>query len=192
MRTFVAVLVVAAGIRVSGREAAVLVMPVSRYADTEVSTNLPINRADISYVDLKFRFEGTLTNNLELAFGTDVNTNGVLDVEEIESRFGWRGGRFFIENVRTWELFSGEAADSTTSLSVDMHLEVGYDSQQVRSLDVSGVNAAAFAALVSAVPPAWLWRRKWNLMRATRRGLGPPSDWISYRTSHRGYSLIMR
>ena len=58
--------------------------PVSPYLDTEVSTNVPINKADISYSDLNFRFDGTPTNNLELAFGTDMNTNGVLDAEEAE------------------------------------------------------------------------------------------------------------
>ena len=68
-------------------------MPVSPYADTEVSTNIPVNKADIGYSDLNFRLNGTPTNNLELAFGTDANTNGVLDAEEVETRFGWRGGR---------------------------------------------------------------------------------------------------
>ena len=82
-------------------------MPESPFADTEVSTNMPINRAEISYADLKFCFYGTPTNNLDLRFGTDVNTNGVLDVEEVETRFGWRSGRYFIENARTWEMFDG-------------------------------------------------------------------------------------
>ena len=79
-------------------------MPVSPYADTEVSTNIPINKADIGYSDLNFRLNGTPTNNLELAFGTDANTNGVLDAEEVETRLGWRGGRYFVENARTWEM----------------------------------------------------------------------------------------
>ena len=57
-------------------------MSVSPFADTEVSTNMPINNIDIGYVTLKFRFDGTPTNNLELAFGTDLNTNGVLEIEE--------------------------------------------------------------------------------------------------------------
>lgn len=46
-------------------------MPVSPFADTEVSTNMAINKADINYADLKFRFDGTPTNNLELAFVWD-------------------------------------------------------------------------------------------------------------------------
>ena len=167
-------------------------MPVSPFADTEVSTNMPINKADISYADLKFSFDGTPTNNLELAFGTDVNTNGVLEAEEIDARFGWRGGRHFIENARTSERFEEVPANLPQSFSVEMHLEVRYNSQQVRSMNVSGVNAAAFGALVSNVPPAWIWRRDWNLMRATRRGMEPPSDWIEYSASHRGFAIRLR
>ena len=192
MRSLIMILVAAAGMQASAWTAHVPAMPVSPFADTEVSTNMPINRADISYADLKFCFYGTPTNNLELEFGTDVNTNGVLDVEEVESRFGWRSGRYCMENVRTWERFDGEAAASSQSLSVEIHFEVRYNSQQIRSMNVSGVNTADFGALVSNVPPAWVWRREWNLMRATRRGTEPPSDWIDYKGSHRGFAVKLR
>ena len=166
--------------------------PVSPYLDTEVSTNVPINKAVISYSDLNFRFDGTPTNNLELAFGTDMNTNGVLDAEEVGARFGWRTGRYFIENAITGELLGGDVPNPTQSFSVDLHLEVRYSSQQVRKVEVSGVNAADFGALVSNVPPSWVWRREWNLMRATRRGMEPPSDWIEYSASHRGFAIRLR
>lgn len=166
--------------------------PVSPYLDTEVSTNVPINKADISYSDLNFRFDGTPTNNRELAFGTDMNTNGVLDAEEVGARFGWRAGRYFIENAQTGELLGGDVLNPTQSFSVDMHLEVRYSSQRVRKVEVSGVNAAEFGALATNVPPAWIWRREWNMMRATRRGTEPPSDWIEYSASHRGFAIRMR
>ncbi len=166
--------------------------PVSPFADTEVSTNVPINGADVSCSDLNFRFAGTPTNNLELAFGTDANTNGVLEAEETESRFGWRSGGYFIENARTGELLVGAALEPSQSFSIDVHLDVRYSSQQVRRMNVSGVNAAAFGAIVSNVPPTWIWRREWNLMRATRRGMEPPSDWIEYSASHRGFAIRLR
>jgi len=166
--------------------------PMSPYLDTEVTMNVPINKADISYSDLNFRFAGTPTNNLELAFGTDMNTNGVLDAEEVGARFGWRAGRYFIENAQTGDVFDGDALNSSQSFSVDMHLEVRYSSQQVRKVVVSGVNAAEFGALATNVPPAWIWRREWNMMRATRRGTEPPSDWIEYSASHRGFAIRMR
>lgn len=167
-------------------------MPVSPYADTEVSTNIPVNKADIGYSDLNFRLNGTPTNNLELAFGTDANTNGVLDAEEVETRFGWRGGRYFVENARTWEMFDGAALEQSQNFSVNLRLEVRHDTQQVRKVVVSGANASDFGSLVSNVPPAWVWRREWDLMRATRRGAEPPSDWIDYTAGNYGFSIRLR
>lgn len=163
--------------------------PVSPYADTEVSTNVVINKSDISYSDLHFAFAGTPTNSLELAFGTDTNTNGSLEAAEIVSRFGWRGGRYLIENVKSGAVLDGAAANSSQSVCIDIHLEVRYGSQQVRSIAVSGVDAAAFGAVVANAPPTWIWRREWNMIRATRRGSERPSDWIEYNASHRGFAI---
>ena len=61
--------------------------PVSPYLDTEVSTNCVLHRSriDARTFDVQFQFEGTLTNSLEVAFGRDSNTNGVLDVQEIDT-----------------------------------------------------------------------------------------------------------
>ena len=192
MKNVTAILIATLGTRVFAWTAVVPAQPVSPFADTEVSTNVPINRADISYSDLNFRFHGTPTNNLELAFGTDANTNGVLEAEEIESRFGWRRGCYFIENVRTGEILDGDALSSSQSFSVGLHLEVRYISQQVRKVVVSGVNAADFGALVSNVPPAWVWRREWDLMLATRRGTESPSDWFEYTAGNYGFSIRLR
>ena len=167
-------------------------MPVSPFADTEVSTNVAINKADVSYVDLKFAFEGTPTNDLEMAFGTDANANGVLDAEQVETRFGWRMGRYFIENVRTCERFDSAATDGAQALSVELHLDVRTASQQVRRVSVSGANASAFGGLVSGRPPSWLWRREWDLMRVTRRGTEPPSDWLRYKAANIGFFIRLR
>ncbi|MBQ3749447.1 MAG: hypothetical protein II863_18710, partial [Kiritimatiellae bacterium] len=100
--------------------------------------------------------------------------------------------RYFIENALTWERFDGETVGSSQSFSIDLHLEVRYGSQQVRSMTVSGVDAAAFGAVVSNAPPTWIWRREWNMMRATRRGTELPSDWIEYNASHRGFAIRLR
>jgi hypothetical protein len=167
-------------------------MPVSPFADTEVSTNMVINKADINYVDLKFTFCGTPTNNLEMAFGTDANTNGVLDAEEVETRFGWRGGRYFIENALTCESFDSDAIAGSQNLSVELHLDIRSSPQQVRRIAVSGVNASAFAGILSGRPPAWLWRREWNMMRMTRRGTEPPSDWLYYKASNLGFAIRLK
>lgn len=59
---------------VHARKLAIDRKPVSPFADTEVSTNITINASNISCENLKLQFQGTPTNDLELAFGTDANT----------------------------------------------------------------------------------------------------------------------
>ena len=167
-------------------------MPLSPFADTEVSPNMVITKADISYADLYFTFDGTPTNDLELAFGTDVNTNGVLDAEEIETRFGWRGGRFFIENALTCESFGSEDISGSQNLSVELHLDIKSSPQQIRRIAVAGTSASAFAGIMADKPPAWLWRREWNMMRVTRRGTEPPSDWLYYKAANLGFAIRLR
>lgn len=167
-------------------------MPVSQFVDMEVSTNMAIGVADINYADLDFTFDGTPTNNLEIAFGTDVNQNGVLEAEEIETRFGWMNGMYFVENVGTWERVESERTALPQSLSINIHLDIGTSSQKVRRVTVSGSNASAFGGLVSDLPPAWMWNREWNLMRVTRRGGEPPSDWLHYKASNYGFSIMLR
>lgn len=75
---------------------------------------------------------------------------------------------------------------------MDVHLDVDYHSQRVRTVNVSGVNADAFDDIVSNVPPAWIWRREWNMMRATRRGVETPSDWIYFKAAHNGFAIRLR
>ena len=102
---------------------------VSLFADTEVSTNLVIHpsRTDVRKVKIHLQLTGTEYNDLEIGFGRDVNTNGVLDVEEIETVYGWRGGRYFIENTRDWERIETEAANNDRRGVIDIHLTHGPD-----------------------------------------------------------------
>ena len=158
--------------------------PVSPYADTEVSTNCVLHRSriDARTFDVHFQFEGTPTNSLEVAFGRDSNTNGVLDVQEIDTVYGWRGGRYFIENVRAWERILwnppvaegdqvGRMSEANEPRSgrkspgvIDIHLE--NDAELVpRRFTATCGGEAAFTQL--ATPPPWLFRSDWTLMKGT-------------------------
>ena len=86
---------VVVGMHAFARTIVVPTQPVSPYADTEISTNVVIQtgRTDVRDVKIRLQLDGTPTNNLEIAFGCDANTNGVLDVSEIETVYGWRARR---------------------------------------------------------------------------------------------------
>ena len=167
--------------------------PVSPFADTEVSTNVVIHesRADVRDVQIHFQLEGTPTNNLEVAFGRDANTNGVLDVSEIETVYGWRGGRYFIENVRAWERFETPAAASALCGVIDIQLQ--NDKRFVpRSFTATCGGEPAFVSLSTTPPPAWLFRNEWNMVRVIRRGAGTPSGWVRCDIKHNSFALRVR
>ena len=166
-------------------------LPVSPYADTEVSTNCVLHRSriDARTFDVHFQFEGTPTNNLEVAFGRDSNTNGVLDVQEIDTVYGWRGGRYFIENVRAWERIETVAATNVLCGVIDVHLE--NDAELVpRRFTATCGGEAAFTQL--ATPPPWLFRSDWTLMKVTRRGVGVPSEWIRCDIGYNCFTIRIR
>ena len=167
--------------------------PLSRFTDTEVSTNFAINasRSDVWQMDLHLQLEGTPTNDLEVALGRDVNTNGVLDVEEIETVYGWRGGRYFIENVPAWERIEVEAATNALCGVCDIHLE-NNSSVVPKRFAATCDGVAAFASLSVNPTPAWLFRREWDMVRVVRRGTGIPSEWVRCDIEYQSLSIRLR
>ena len=168
-------------------------LPVSQFADTEVFTNIAINasRSDVWQMDLHLQLEGTPTNDLEVAFGQDANTNGVLDVEEVETMYGWRGGRYFIENVNAWERIEEEAATNALCGVCDIHLE-NNSSVVPRRVVATCDGVAAFASLSVNPTPAWLFRREWNMVRVVRRGAGISSEWVRCGIEYQSFSIRLR
>ena len=69
-------------------------MPVSPYADTEVSTNVAFNavRSDARHFGVSMDFSGTASNCVQIAFGHDADGDGNLEAEEIRLSLGWRSG----------------------------------------------------------------------------------------------------
>ena len=88
-----------------GKAVTVEPLPPSEYADTEVSTNIPI-RVNLERLDrMRFALElsPTATNDIEVLIGHDADTNGVLSVGESRIAFGYDCGNWFVregEEVR--------------------------------------------------------------------------------------------
>ena len=177
----------------AGARVAVSSLPVSQFADTEVSTNIVLHgrRTDTWKVDLHIQLAGTPTNDFEVAFGRDANTNGVLDVEEIETMYGWRGGRYFIENVPAWERIEEEAATNALCGVCDIHLE-NNSSVVPRRFAATCGGVAAFGGLATTPSPAWVFRREWDMVRVVRRGAGISSEWIRCDIEYQSLSIRLR
>ena len=153
--------------------------PVSPYADTEVSTNLPFMASDEDSrgMELQFALDGCVSNSVQVAFGHDRNGDGVLGVDETETLYGWRNGRYFVESMT--EGVRIEEADSSGEPScafvMSLHLSKGRGLQHFSATNVLGT---AILTNVSASAQSWLYQPDWNMMRVTRRGPGIPAEWF--------------
>jgi hypothetical protein len=193
---------------VFARTIVVPAQPESPFADTEVSTNIVLHasRTDTREFGIHIQLAGTPTNNLEVAFGRDSNTNGVLDVGEIETVYGWRAGRYFVENVRAWERIETEAATNALCGVVDIQLRNDAQTVPRRFTATCGISperseprqrslegcVAAFPELATTPPPAWLFREEWDMVRVTRRGVGVPSEWVRCDVKYASFAIKLR
>ncbi len=154
--------------------------PVSPYADTEVSTNLPFRASDEDTrgMELRFLLDGCVSNSVQVAFGRDRNCDGVLGVDETETLYGWRNGRYFAESMT--EGVRIEEADSSGAPScafvMGLRLSKG---RGLRHFSATNELGSAILTNVSASAQSWLYQPDWNMMRVTRRSPGIPAEWFA-------------
>jgi hypothetical protein len=192
---FCLVAVALAVVTALARPISIPTLPVSLYADTEVSTNIVIHPSRTDVRDVKLHLDnlqlaGTAYNELEVSFGCDVNTNGVLDVDEVETVYGWRGGRYFIENVRTWERFETEANNVQRGV-FDVHMVLDSNSS-LTSFTATCGGETAFSDFSTAHPPSWLYGNNWKLLRVVRRGAAAPGEWVRCEVGYNFFVIKLR
>ena len=148
-------------------------LPTPEFLDTEVSATHQLEQPAFGLRGLDFRldFNGTPSNNVEVAFGRDLDANGSLAPHETDVIVGWECGRYFIERFRTGER-SEEANDGTYDVarSLAWHYDVRKGGKVLKAFTASNEVCVAFAS-VSTNTPAWLYDRDWNLMQLTARGV---------------------
>ena len=72
-------------------------LPPSEFADTEVSTNIAfvVERPAMTRIEFAVALDAASTNNVEVAIGTDEDSDGNLSVEEASYVFGYDCGAWF-------------------------------------------------------------------------------------------------
>ena len=152
-------------------------LPAWKSADTEVATNVPFAfvRENAKHLLMALEFAGTPSNNVQVAFGRDANTNGVLEISETGLLVGWDCGQ--------WVLRGGEIAGSqlTTCRAWSVHAQT---TNRVKRLDfdlvVSFARAKRLVASENGAPLDWglpphvpkdLYDRSWDMLRLTVRGV---------------------
>ena len=94
-------LVIVFNVSISAFGVTVSALPQSEYADTEVSTNIAfvVERPAMARIEFTVALDATPTNNVEVAIGTDTNSDGNLAVEEAAYVFGYDCGAWFARSA---------------------------------------------------------------------------------------------
>ena len=133
------------------------------------------------------------SNNVEVAFGTDADGDGVLDLGETDCVIGWDCGAWFVrkgadgacqmENGE-WKIENGVEPEVRT---LSWGGRVGADGTPSRfEATADGSPAFAERSLES------IYRPSWNLLRLTGRGLDASLETFSVSATPDGTVFIMR
>ena len=144
-------------------------LPQSEYADTEVSTNIVfvVERPAMTRIEFTVALDATPTNNVEVAIGTDANSDGNLAVEEAAYVFGYDCGAWFARSAGLEGLGSLECLGSLEGLGGG-RVEKTFVLKR-RQLDTA-----------------------WNLVKVTRRGCGAVCELVEANGRKPGFKLEVR
>ena len=126
----------------------------AEFADSEVTTNIPVNvfRSDVRGLDVSVELCATPSNNVQVAFGRDADGDGVLAPEESDLVVGWDCGRWFAEEVATGaRTFAEDEAPAAGPRFLRWRAELD-GAGGVSRLAVTNTSGAAFAELSAARP----------------------------------------
>ena len=164
-------------------------LPPVAHADTETSTNVQFSAWQES--PGRFRLcltcRTTPTNNVQMAFGTDIDGDGTLSLSESDLIVGWDCGAWFVQYGFDGERIehSGGANDMQTFACV-VRLNPGAATPVSAEMTVEGV------PVLAGVDVARLYRREWNMVRLTGRGLADSAALPEVRILPDPLSVIVR
>lgn len=182
----------AAAFAVSGKEMRRL--PAPEFADTEVTAHHRLDQTGggVRTLDFWLSFDGTPSNNVEVAFGTDADADGRLAPQETDVVIGWECGRYFVERFRTGERIEDDGVGTNgVARTLDWHYRVGKDRVEFKSFTATNETGVAFTDL-SATRPEWLYGRDWNLMRMTARGVDVQNERFFVDIQFKGFVMTLR
>ena len=165
------------------------VLPPVVYDDTETATNVSF----AAWQDCAGKFNFSLTcrttptNNVQVSFGTDSDGDGVLSLAESDLVAGWGCGAWFVQ-----EGFDGGRVESAVGSGDLRTLAFAVRLNPRTSAPVSAVATVDGAAAFAGLDASMLYRRSWNMMRLTGRGLGGSSELLEVRVVPGSLSVFLR
>ena len=160
------------------------------HEDSETSFTVALPPVSAKNWRLSMELSGTASNRFECAFGRDINTNSVLDAEEVMAVVAWEQGVWLIMGDGLTERHEAAASSAATNtLTLDIRIGGGDEGTKRVSFREGGA-PLAFAGLEE--PPPWLDPRGWHTARLTARGPGGRGEGMSCSVFDEGSIIVLR
>lgn len=142
-------------------------LPLSVFADTEISSNLLFKTDSTQNRNWVFSIEADVStnNNVQAEFGVDMDGNGVLTVNERELVIGWDCGQWVLKNRRGEREYRVPESSGRHKMILRLVL---YKNQSAKSL----------SSVFHDVDISDLFNPEWNLVRIVVRGGNKPGESI--------------
>ena len=171
-------------------------LPAWELADTEASTNVPFAFPPVAvrHFLVSLELAGTPSNNVQVAFGRDANTNGVLEIEETGISLGWDCGRWRVREgmrdqgsgIREW------TAEAVTTNEVKvLDLDVTISREQGRRI-ASAENGVEIDWDDAAELTRALYDNSWDTLRLTVRGVDRADETLRAAVRIEGTKIIVK
>jgi hypothetical protein len=165
------------------------------YADREVSQDATVAGCggQTRIVNVELAFTATPSNNVQIAFGTDLNNDGRLSFGEVRVTLGWDCGKWFIASGDQTQQFTYPPVGASTgsvfrTLKMPMRLNAAGVPLALSFAD--GSSPFTFENLTTV--PAWVRPREWSLLRLTARGWDGRDEQALVKMSLDGNVIFLR
>ena len=183
--------IVAAAILITTFDALAVPLPQPDFADAGACTNVVLSALSASGVlSFSLSFMPGVSNNVEVAFGSDIDGDGILSPSERRMVAGWDRNAWFMRCA------DGEVvmkpAQPSNGITRDFRWVLRLRGGRVPSRLSATVDGAAVFSEIASIPPGWLYDPNWNMACVIVRGADVGGDMGEVKVTIDGTVLRLR
>lgn len=146
-------------------------LPQPEWVDAGACTNVALSALSASGVlSFSLSFTPAASNNVEVAFGADIDGDGVLSPDERRMMAGWDRGAWFMRGAEGETVV--QSAQPSEGVTRDFKWALRLRGGRVPSRLSATVDGTPLFSEVASIPPTWLYEPEWNMACVIVRGTG--------------------
>lgn len=137
-------------------------LPQPEWVDAGACTNVALSALPASGVlSFSLSFAPGPSNNVEVAFGADIDGDGVLSPDERRMEAGWDRGAWFMRGAEGEKVV--QSAQPSEGVTRDFKWALRLRGGRVPSRLSATVDGTLLFSEVTSAPPGWLYEPEWNM-----------------------------